>query len=223
MPGIQRQPLQKHNTPGSSIDVLVRNGSSFKMSANNAARLEPPDSLSAIRCRRPSQNCQTPTPSQGITTHVAAWQKRHPLSACAANGSGSSEGLSLPSRQPSARGHASKGELRPSCSMSTGEQLSCVCFPDISSAFTDLQLHAISSCHLSHLLYLSDHHTAASLCFAIYSPRGSYASQQFTSTWFMQALSPGRLHQGWQCPWSHQTGQPAKTVRSGWPSHPPPA
>lgn len=120
MPGIQRQPLQKHNTPGSSLDILVRNGSSFKVSANNAALSEPTDSLSATRCSRPSQDCQTPTPSRGIAARVAACQKRHPLSACAANGSRSPEGLSLPSRQPSARGHASKGELRPSCSMPTG-------------------------------------------------------------------------------------------------------
>ncbi|KAL3142783.1 hypothetical protein ABBQ38_003083 [Trebouxia sp. C0009 RCD-2024] len=136
MPGIQRQPLQKHNTPGSSLDILVRNGSSFKVSANNAALSEPTDSLSATRCSRPSQDCQTPTPSRGIAARVAACQKRHPLSACAANGSRSPEGLSLPSRQPSARGHASKGsESRPTPSGLAGPLVS----PDKPASSQDSQ------------------------------------------------------------------------------------
>ena len=126
MPGVQRQPLPKHNTPSSTPDILVRNGSSFKMSATNAALWEPTDSLSALRCGRPSQNCQTPSPKRGIPAHIAAWQKQHPLSACAANGSGSLEALPLPSRQSSARGPACKRELRPSSRVSTGSLPSCV-------------------------------------------------------------------------------------------------
>ena len=117
MSGIQRQPLQRHNIACSSPDASIRNGTTFKTRssgvANNAAVWQPLDmsSVSAICCGTPTQNCQLSNPRQGISSHLAAWQKQ--LSACATNSRRGPEGLPLPSRRPSAS-HSSAGELRTS-------------------------------------------------------------------------------------------------------------
>lgn len=127
--GIQRQPVQKHNTPGSIPDTPVRNGSSFKMclSGNKAAACEVTDmsSSSTIRCGRHSQNCQKPIPNRGLSAHLAAWQKQQSPSACAANNGRSFEGLALPIRQLSTRVHTSKGELRTCPMVSAGKLPTC--------------------------------------------------------------------------------------------------
>lgn len=82
-------------------------------------------SMSAVGRSRPGQNCKPPTPSLGISAQLVAWQKQHSLSASAANSRRASEGLSLPSRQASARAQSSRGELRTSLEESEENLSSC--------------------------------------------------------------------------------------------------
>lgn len=135
MSGIQHQPLQKHDAVCSSPHAPAQNGSSFRASSSgkvsNAAVWEALDMspMSAVSCGRPSQDCQLSDLSQGISAHVAAWQKQHSMSmsACPTSSRRAPEGLPLSGRQPSARGRSSAGEARTCVAMQLS-QLSFLMF-----------------------------------------------------------------------------------------------
>ena len=109
-PGVQRQPLQKHNSVRGTAATSGRNASTFgrclSSRASCAAGQEVTDrcSMSAVGCGRSSQDCQPATPSQGIAAQLAAWQKQHVLSAASVIGDSrrTPETVSSPSRQLSA-------------------------------------------------------------------------------------------------------------------------
>ena len=114
--------------------------------------------MSAVGCGTPGQNCPLPIPRHGISAHLAAWQKQ--LSAYATDSKRAPE-LPMPSRQPSARGHFSAGELRSVSPTNSYDDARILISSNckLHQCTWDLQPYTISSCSCSYCLLCSCSHS----------------------------------------------------------------